>query len=907
MIRIIPRVFRLPSVAKLQFEIEQRIQAETALRHLEETFHTLYTITSDAVMLFDERGFFDCNPACLALFGCTDKTVFYSKHPADLSPPKQACGSDSLTLANQYIVQAWATGSVCFEWLYQRVDTQQIFPVEILLNAVGINGKYVIQAVIRNISERKQAEQCLKHSEKQFRTLIENLRIGITLHDAQTKIMLHNPCALELLGLTKEQLLNRTVFDSNWNILHEDGSHFANDTLPVSHAIATRLPVQNVIMKVCRPLKNDWVWLLVNAIPQLDDDGAVLQVICSFNDITRRKEAEQRLKQSEAHFRNTFEHAPIGVATLSLKGRFLTVNRTGCTMLGYSRKELLRMTFMPLLHADDINFHLKYIRQLLSENITNFSIVKQYVCKDHHLIWGSLSVRLIHPPDKSPDYIIATLENIDERKQTENAMLTTRNQLQATLNAIPDVLFELDLDGYCYDIHASRSDLLSIPAEQIIGKKVSDFLSPTATKVMLSALQEANENRYSQGKQILLTRPQGNLWVELSVAIKQDTDEQPHFIVLSLDITKRKLAELQLQENEERLKLSQEYGGIGSWEADLINNRQIWSKTTYQLAGFPDIAQPTWEDFLANIHPDDKQIVINATQAHLTRGEKYDVEYRLLSTNEQTRWMRSVGQAEFATDGTPNRFIGIVQDITDRKLMEAELKRSNADLEQFAYAVSHDMRQPLRMVTSYLTLLETTLAQQLNEEQQQFLNFALDGAKRMDEMILSLLDYSRVGHKTDTITHILSRVALDEAIAFLTPELQASGGTLTITGEWPVIMASQDELTRLLQNLIANAIKYHEKNQPPRVEISALTTTTTFKVAVRDHGIGIDNQHFDRLFKVFSRLNARSRFEGAGIGLALCRKIVEHHGGKIGVESAGEQQGSIFWFELPLLQPDSEH
>jgi signal transduction histidine kinase len=121
-----------------------------------------------------------------------------------------------------------------------------------------------------------------------------------------------------------------------------------------------------------------------------------------------------------------------------------------------------------------------------------------------------------------------------------------------------------------------------------------------------------------------------------------------------------------------------------------------------------------------------------------------------------------------------------------------------------------------------------------------------------------------------------------------------------VFGVWPTITASRDELTRLLQNLIGNALKYHDINQPPRVEITTRLSANTFRVAVRDFGIGIDEQHIERLFKVFSRLNARTRFEGTGVGLALCRKIVEHHGGKIGVESAGEGQGSVFWFELPL-------
>lgn len=745
------------------------------------------------------------------------------------------------------------------------------------------------------------SEQRLKKSEAQFQTLIENLRVGIVLQDAQTKIVLHNPYALELLGLTGEQLLGKTSFDSCWDILHEDGSPFLSDTLPVPQAIATRLAVQNVVMSVFRPVSKDRVWLLVTATPQLDDDGSVFQVICSFNDITRRKEAEQRLQQSEANFRNTFEHAPIGVATLSLKGRFLAVNRTCCDMLGYDQNELLNMTFIPLIQKRDRAFHFRYIRQLLSGGILSFSVVKQYVGKDNRRLWGSLSVRLIHHADnESADYIIATLENIDDRKRVENDMIATRNQLQATLNAIPDLLFELGLNGYCYDMYSARNDLLDSPTEPLIGKNIADFLSPEATQVTLSALHEANDKTYSHGKQFILTHPHGDLWIELSVAFKQGASDQAHFIVLWLDITKRKLAELQLRENEERLNLSQEYGGIGSWEHDLSNHQQIWSPTTFQLAGLPYKSHPTWEDFLAIVHPDDRQILLEAHQAHLSQGEKYDVEYRIVSTHGQYRWMRSVGRAEFTADGTPTRFIGIVQDITERKLMEAELKRSNADLEQFAYAISHDMRQPLRMVTTYLTLIETALATQLNEEQQQFLNFAIEGAKRMDAMILSLLDYSRVGHKVAAITRVASRSALDEALAFLEPERQASGGSIAVYGDWSEVMINPNELTRLLQNLIGNALKYHEENSPPCVEVCALTLANSFKVSVRDNGIGIDNNQFERLFKVFSRLNARSRFEGTGVGLALCRKIVEYYGGNIGVESAGEGLGSVFWFELPI-------
>ncbi|MGZ4953691.1 MAG: PAS domain S-box protein [Methylobacter sp.] len=259
--------------------------------------------------------------------------------------------------------------------------------------------------------------------------------------------------------------------------------------------------------------------------------------------------------------------------------------------------------------------------------------------------------------------------------------------------------------------------------------------------------------------------------------------------------------------------------------------------------------------------------------------------------------------ASLYRDGNGN-VLGVfaaARDITERKQIEAELIRSNADLEQFAYAVSHDMRQPLRMVSSYLSLIENALAGQLNEETQQFLDFARDGAKRMDAMILSLLDYSRIGRKFEAKTWISSKTSLDEALAFLKPELNTCGGEIKVTGDWPELFASRDELTRLFQNLVGNALKYHEEDQPPQVDIHGTIHARSLRVEVRDHGIGIEPSQVNRLFKVFSRLQARSRFEGTGVGLALCRKIVEHHEGGIGVESAGEGQGCLFWFELPLV------
>jgi len=281
-------------------------------------------------------------------------------------------------------------------------------------------------------------------------------------------------------------------------------------------------------------------------------------------------------------------------------------------------------------------------------------------------------------------------------------------------------------------------------------------------------------------------------------------------------------------------------------------------------------------------------------------GESGNLTFKITGLKGTPRWLDSHAVPLRDTRGNITALLSVTRDITERKAVEDELKRSNAELEQFAYAISHDMRQPLRMVTSYLTLIEKALSGQLDDNTRQYFFFAIDGAKRMDQMILALLDYSRVGRKTEIKTHIASRAAVDEALLFLTPALEASGGSVEVSGDWPELIASRDELSRLLQNLIDNAIKYHEPNQPPQVEVHGSQSGNSFRVEVRDQGIGIAPDQIGRLFNVFSRLQSRSRFEGSGVGLALCRKIVEHHGGNIGVNSAGEGYGSVFWFELPI-------
>ena len=226
-----------------------------------------------------------------------------------------------------------------------------------------------------------------------------------------------------------------------------------------------------------------------------------------------------------------------------------------------------------------------------------------------------------------------------------------------------------------------------------------------------------------------------------------------------------------------------------------------------------------------------------------------------------------------------------------------ELFRSNAELEHFAHVASHDLQEPLRMVRSYVQLLERRYKEQLDEDADEFIHFAVDGAERMQILISDLLQYSRVSTHGRPFAPTACSAALDHALANLKVAIEESGAIVTYD-ELPEVMADESQLTRLLQNLIGNAIKFHKKDTRPEVHIGVEHADGEWTFSVRDNGIGIDPEDFERIFMIFERLHTQAEYTGTGIGLAVCKKIVERHGGHMWVESE-PGRGSTFYFAIP--------
>lgn len=364
-----------------------------------------------------------------------------------------------------------------------------------------------------------------------------------------------------------------------------------------------------------------------------------------------------------------------------------------------------------------------------------------------------------------------------------------------------------------------------------------------------------------------------------------------------------------LAAQEERWRLALDAVGDGVWDWSVDGDKVYFSPRWKAMLGYDDRELPgelyAWRD---RVHPDDLPHTL-ADVEKLVSGETlfYVNEHRLLGRDGAWRWVlaRGVAVARDA-EGRALRAVGTHTDVTGRREMEEALRRqtealsrSNAELEAFAYVASHDLRQPLRTVNSYAALLERELGESLSDDAKEFLGFIRDGAKRMDRLVVDLLEYSRVGRNCAPFAPVAMTAAAQDAVANLNAALQESRGAVTVADDLPVARGDESELLRLFQNLIGNAIKYRRPDRPPEIAVTAEAQDDHWVFSVADNGIGVDPQHFERIFGIFQRLHGPTEgIEGTGVGLALCKKIVERHGGRIWVEST-PGEGCVFRFTLP--------
>ncbi|BAE50234.1 sensor histidine kinase [Paramagnetospirillum magneticum] len=344
---------------------------------------------------------------------------------------------------------------------------------------------------------------------------------------------------------------------------------------------------------------------------------------------------------------------------------------------------------------------------------------------------------------------------------------------------------------------------------------------------------------------------------------------------------------------------------LGSAERDLSTGTGVWSEEFHTILGLvPGACVPAHDVFLDVVHPGDRAEVAEILRVVAAEGGRREADFRIIRPDGEVRMLRGCAEVSCDAAGRPVRMDSTIQDITERKRLENELDglirelwRSNEELEQFAYVASHDLRQPLRVVGSYVSLLEEELLDTLGGDSLEYMGFVRDGVRRMDRLITDLLAYSRVGRVIGDAPFAAAE-AVESALSDLQIEIEDCDATLSVAAALPVLYGDRGEMERLFVNLIGNALKYHRPGQPPHVSVECEDQGGEWLFRVRDNGIGIPPEHAERVFGIFQRLHARDEYEGTGVGLAICKKIVDRHGGAIRVESQSGP-GTVLAFTWP--------
>ena len=483
------------------------------------------------------------------------------------------------------------------------------------------------------------------------------------------------------------------------------------------------------------------------------------------------------------------------------------------------------------------------------------------------------------------------------RKQREQALREAEARFRSSFEAAAIGMALVSTEGRFIDANSALCQLVGYSHEELLQKTFQEITHPDDLDVDLDYARQlvAGERASYQMEKRYFHKDGHIVWVLLTGSTVRDAQGNLlYFIAQIQDITERKQAETALKRHKTVIDTAQD----GFWMYDTSGYLLEVNQAYADMMGY------TREE-LTGMHISKLSVLSNTPELVKARMEKIIMQDS--SSHFETQHRHKDGHIVYLE--TSNTFIpesnlvfSFLRDITKRREYEEELKRSNVELEQFSYAVSHDMRQPLRMISSYLQLIEMSLAEQLVGEKREYFNFAIEGAKRIDQMLVALLEYSRVGRMGERPMWIESRAILDEVLQFLQPALDEAHAKLSITGEWPRILVSHDEVLRLIQNLIGNAAKFRVAGRIPEITVSSEVVKNEWHLCVADNGVGIIPDQIKRLFQVFQRLQLRTAYEGNGVGLALCRKIAEHHKGRIWAESAGEGQGSRFCVVLPVLR-----
>jgi len=632
-------------------------------------------------------------------------------------------------------------------------------------------------------------------------------------------------------------------------------------------------------------------------------------------ELSERQSVETALRQQRDLYETLLQtQSEVGEGFVIADGMSIFyANEAFCQITGYTERELQEMpSYFDLFLPGQRVMFMERFEQRMSGGETMDHQEISLLRKDGRQVELEIAVKMLQAEEINQFIIIA--REITERKQAEEELKYRERGLAAAQRIARMGNFEYDIR----EDQARWSDELY----RIFGYMPQEFIPryktflrsahPKDRQYLRRSVRDALRTGEPASIEYRIVRPDGVVRVvETQYEVTQEGGRPAYLIGTVQDVTERRETERQAREAELRFQTLVE---------------QIPAVTYIQEIAGPDDSgepkpvmymSPQYKDILGYVaeqeildedhwikimHPEDRERVLAEDERTDATGEPFRMEYRQFARDGSLVWIRDEAVLVRDDEGKPLHWQGVQYDITEQKQIEEELEerakelaRSNAELERFAYIASHDLQEPLRMVSSYTQLLARRYKGRLDQDADEFIEYAVDGATRMQTLINDLLVYSRIGTRGNDLAPTDLSLVLELTRSNLQIAIEESGAIVT-SDLLPTVAGDQTQLIQLFQNLIGNAIKFRDE-RPPEVHVGAERRGREWLISVRDNGIGLDPQYKEKIFTVFQRLHTKEEYSGTGIGLAVCKKIVERHGGRIWVESK-PGEGSTFFFTM---------
>jgi PAS domain S-box-containing protein len=678
-----------------------------------------------------------------------------------------------------------------------------------------------------------------------------------------------------------------------------------------------------------------YAWVLDRGYAIHDNQGKPIRMVGSMQDITNEMEAREALRESEEKFRGAFDQVAVGISITTPDGRFLSVNKAYPKIFGYTEEELTLKKISDLSHPDEIEGDRKLINDLLSGRTQTVGREKRYIHKSGKILWGRVFGTVVFDTSGAAKYMVGVLEDITEQREIIQSLQENEERLRMVIDAAKIGTWDFDpkTGKLVWDVRCRALFGMS-PDDHADYEVFLQRIHPDDRQ----AADEANRNaingvggtgEYDVEYRTIGLRDQQVRWIRAKGrSYKDENGITARYAGTVMDITQEKKQEQHLREQEERFRLLATSIPQIVWTTDEHGIVDYMSDKWLLHTGHT----PTYEKFSFRqlMHPDDMEKVVTEWNECIKREMAYHGEYRLkhVNTNEY-RWFSCTTAPLKDHNGKVIKWIGSATDIHDQKMTEMrlenkvaertkeltllneQLEKSNAELEQYAYVTSHDLKEPLRKIQTYYDLIITQHKTHLTPEIVQYMNKIASASLRMSGLIDDLLKYSRLSNPESSF----DRVDLNHVVGQVSAEFEYSLKQKNIgveAAQLPVLKAVPVHMHQLFSNLFSNAIKFSKTAAPNTISITCSVLSEKekakhpalkepgrhYKIVFQDEGIGFPPQHAEQIFTIFQRLNSRHEFEGHGIGLALCRKIVNNHQGII-FASGAENKGAMFTIILP--------